>query len=187
MDDEFGNGRYTFYYSREKRLEKASKAVRELNETSSYRKPGLFRTLTATQPLRFLFISIITICAMLFILTRFLNVEGVRVIGNNTVEVSIITARDNSYVTVKKTIKQPGILQKTGQEGAYAGVVDIAVSLSESGNSGGHSAEALVHVEQIYFGPEPEEVFRFSVPFRGKKIFVLMDAGVERILFTLTL
>jgi hypothetical protein len=119
---------------------------------------------------------------MVLILSRFLNVEGVRVLGNNTIEISVVTAGNNSYVTVKKTIKQPGILQKADQGETYAGAVDLVLSIAPSEESG----ESPVHTERIYFTPEQEEVFRFVVPFKGKKIIILMEADTEWALFTIT-
>ncbi|MCL1928705.1 MAG: hypothetical protein FWG07_07950 [Treponema sp.] len=175
--DELNDGRVTFYYSREERLKRASKPVRDINNQVTPQKKGLFRTLTATKPLTFLFISIITICAAFLIMSRFLNAEGVRVIGNNTITVSVIGAGENSYITVKKTVRQ-----KSGQGGntgiGYAGPVDIAVSVSGEGNP--------IHAERLYFGPEQEEIFRIIAPFRGKKLIILMEAGAERIYFTIS-
>ena len=171
MDDKYNDGRVTFYYSREERLKRAPRAVQDLNNNSAPQKKGLFRTLTATKPLAFLFISMITICAAVVILSRFLNVEGVRVLGNNTIVVSVIGSGENSYVTVKKTVRKGD-----SQGGVYAGPVDIAVSIPEEGNP--------IHVERLYFGPEEEEIFRFVVPFRGKKLIILMEAGAQRVHFT---
>ena len=174
-DDDLNDGRVTYYYSREERLKRAPQSVRDLNNQVTPQKKGLFRTLTATKPLTFLFISIITICTAFLILSRFLNVEGVRILGSNTITVSVIGAGENSYITVKKTIKQ-----KAGHnEGAvYAGPVDIAIAIPGEGNP--------IHAERLYFGPEQEEVFRLITPFRNKKLLVLMEAGAERIYFTIT-
>lgn len=174
-NDDLNDGRVTFYYSREERLKRASKPVRDINNQVTPQKKGLFRTLTSTKPLTFLFISIITICAALLIMSRFLNAEGVRVIGNNTITVSVIGAGENSYITVRKTVRQ-----KSGHNTdiGYAGPVDIAVSVSGEGNP--------IYAERLYFGSEQEEIFRLVAPFRGKKLIILMEAGAERIYFTIT-
>jgi hypothetical protein len=173
MDDEFGDGRLTFYYSREERLKKAPKAVQDLNNHTLVKKQGFFRTFTSTRPLTFLFISVIALSGGIIILSRYLSAEGTRMLGNNTVFVSVLTAGDNSYITVKKT---------AGSGSAYTGAVDIAVSPSGTEDS----EETPVHTERIYFGMEQEEVFRFSVPFRGKKLLILMEAGADRVVFTVT-
>ena len=175
MDDELNDGRVTFYYSRENRLKRASQAVKDINEPYVPRKSGLFRTLTSTRPLRFLFLSVITICVAITILSRFLYVEGVRELGNNKVAVSIVGSGENSYITVKKTVMKPG--GKSGNTGMpYAGPVNIAVALPDDGNQ--------VYAERIYFGAGEEEIFRFVAPFRGKKLLVLLEAGSEQVHLT---
>ena len=174
-DDELNDGRVNFYYSREKRLQRASQAVKDINEPYVPRKAGLFRTLTSTRPLRFLFLSVITICVAITILSRFLYVEGVREIGNNKVAVSVIGSGENSYITVRKTMLKSG--GKSGNAAMpYAGPVDIAVALPDDGSQ--------VYAERIYFGPGQEEIFRFVAPFKGKKLLLLMEAGSEQVHLT---
>ncbi|MDR1306515.1 MAG: hypothetical protein LBK74_02945 [Treponema sp.] len=166
-----------FYYSREKRLERASPAVRELNEASPARKPNLFRTLTSTRPLSLLFVSLI-LCAAVIFLSRFSGAGRSAALGNNTVQVSAASAGEKAYVTVKKTAR--GDDASGGASTAYTGPVNTAVSLPAQGE-----AAPPVHVERIYFTLEQEETFRFSVPFTGKKLLILMEAGEDRALFTI--
>ena len=173
-DDELNDGRVSYYYSREERLKNASPSLRDFNDPSNNRKAGIFRTLTASGPLTFLFISIIVICLLLF-LTHFLTGRGELVLGNNTIVLSTVGAGDNSYITVKKTRTAK---QRPNSGGVYTGDVDIAVSIPGEGN--------LIHAERIYFSPEQEELFRFVVPFRGKTLIVLMEAGAQRITHTIT-
>jgi len=169
MDKEpYDDGRMTFYYSREKRLEKAPQAVKDLNKPSPPWKPNLFKTLTASKPLAFLFISIITLCAMVIIFSQIINTGRSYVLGNNTVLISVISAGEKSYITVKKTRKN---------DNAYTGPVDLAVSLP---------GESPIQAERIYFTLEEEEIFRLSAPFTGSKILVLMEVKEERALFTLS-
>ena len=179
-NDELNNGSVTFYYSREKRLRRASKPVLDISNPAVKQKTSLFRTLTATKPLTFLFISIITICAAIIMLSHFLNIERVRTLGNNTVTVSIIGSGDNSYITIKKTMQDADVTA------AYAGAVDVAVSAYSKENKSKEGEENPIHAERIYFGLEQEEIIRFVAPFRGEKILVLMEAGAERVLFTIT-
>jgi len=175
MNEEFDDGRVTFYYSRDERLKKAPQSVRDLNSAAPLKKQGLFRTLTATRPLAFMFVSMVTLCVAVVMLSLFLNNEGVRVLGKNTVTVSAINVGDKSYITVKKTIPN-GVI-----DGVYSGAVNVAVSLPDDGSSG----ENPIHAERIYFTPEQEELFRFSVPFNGKKILILMEAGTEQIVYSI--
>jgi hypothetical protein len=121
-----------------------------------------------------MFLSVVTLCVSLLIVSFFISSENTRVLENNTVVVTVIAGEDKSYITVKKTAKT---------DAAYAGAVDIAVSLKgENAPGEGAPIDAL----RIYFTPETEEVFRFSVPFTGKKMLFLFEAGSARTLFTIT-
>jgi hypothetical protein len=175
MDDrenlEYHGRPLVFYYSREKRLERASQAVRDMNDASPARKSGLFRTLTSTRPLSLLFVSMVTLCVAVILLSRFSGGGRNAALGNNTVRVSAVTAGEKAYVTVKKNARN---------DGAYTGPVDTVVSLPVQGEE-----TPPVYVERIYFTMEQEETFRFSVPFTGKKLLVLMEAGDDRVLFTI--
>ena len=64
------DGRVRFYYSREERLKKASQAVRDIYDSSKIPKRGLIRVLTATQPLRIMFFSLVILCVVMLILSR---------------------------------------------------------------------------------------------------------------------
>jgi len=167
-DDELNDGKITYYYSREERLKKAPKSVRDYYNSPKPRKRGFFGIFTSTKPLTFLFLSVVTLCVAVIMLSNFLNKEGVRSLGNNTVSVSAIGAGENSYVTVKKT--NPG--------DAYSGAVDVAVSLPGEGNP--------IYTERIYFGVEEEELFRLRIPFRGKKLVIVMEAGTEQVHYTVS-
>jgi len=170
MGIEDNDGRITFYYSREKRLKKASPAVQKLNSPDPPRRPSLFGTLTATRPLTYLFISVITLCVAVIAVSLFIGSENTRVLEDNTITVSILGSGGNSYITVTKTAKTAD---------AYTGTVNIAVSLPEEGSP--------IEVQQLYFTLENEEVFRFSVPFTGKKLLVVIEAGAERAMYRISL
>jgi len=166
MGIENDDGRITFYYSRDKRLEKASPAVQKLNNPDPSKKPSLFRTLTSTRPLTYLFISVITISVAIIAVSLFIGSENTRVIGNNALTVTILSSGGKSYVAITKTAKTAS---------AYTGTVNIAVSLPEE--------DSPIEAERVFFTLEKEEVFRFSVPFTGKKMLVLIEAGAERAMF----
>ncbi|MDR2210440.1 MAG: hypothetical protein LBO65_03100 [Spirochaetaceae bacterium] len=166
------DGRQVFYYSREARLQRASPAVQDLNKTSPPFKPTLWKTLTATPPLAFLFISIITLCVTIVILSRILTEGTTAVMGGNEITISALTLGEKSYITLEKNART---------EDAYTGGVDMAVSLpAEPGTA------PPVQGERVYFTLENPELFRFSVPFTGKKILILVEVKDERTLFTLT-
>jgi len=169
MGIEDDDGRITFYYSREQRLKNASPAVQKLNDPDPPRKTSLFRTLTATRPLTYLFISVITISVAIIAVSLFIGSENTRVIGNNALTVSILSSGGKSYITVIKNAKSAD---------AYTGEVSIIVSLPDE--------DLPIGGERVFFTLEAEEVFRFIVPFTGKKMHVVIEAGAERAMFTIS-
>ena len=168
MGDDFDSGRNTFYYSREERLKKAPQIVRDMYDPSKQIKGGLFRVFVATRPLKIMFFSMLLFFMIALFIVRMMGPGTSRVLGNNTIAVSVITAADISYITVKKTARN--------QKDAYTGNVSIAVTLPEDAPP--------LHIEWIYFSDDPEEVFQFTVPFSGQRILVLLEADGEQLLFS---
>jgi hypothetical protein len=155
-----------FYYSREKRLERASQKIREMNDGKIPRRPGLFRTLTSTKPLAFLFISTITLC-ILTVLVSYLTKRDQTVLLGNTLEISALSEGEKSYITIQKNIKS---------DDSYTGTVNVAVSIPVK-----KGEEAPIHAERLYFTLEQEEVFRFAVPFTAPELLVLVEEKEERV------
>jgi hypothetical protein len=154
-----------FYYSREKRLERASQRVRDMNDGVIPKRPGLFRTLTSTKPLTYLFISMITLCILTVIASRFSGAKETVLLGN-ALECTAFSQEGKSYITLKKTIQK---------DDSYTGPVNVAFSpVVEKGE------EAPVHAERVYFSLEKEEQFRFTVPFTGSQLLVLIEEKEQR-------
>lgn len=162
------DGRMVFYYSREERLKRASPAVRKFNEQAKQKKATLFGTLTATRPLALLFFTIVLLTVAIPLIYHFFGYGNTKIIDGNEISFSIISYSDMSFVTVTKKVKT---------EAAYTGIADIAVTLPQE--------NAPIDVERFYFTPEKEEVYRFSVPFSGKKMIVVMEAGAGRAALTI--
>ncbi|MDR2759161.1 MAG: hypothetical protein LBB78_07270 [Spirochaetaceae bacterium] len=159
-----------FYYSRERRLERASPVVRELNDTTPVRRPTLFRTLTATKPLTFLFMSIVILVIGVFITSYFFSKDDRSVLGGNSLSLSAMRFEGSSYIVIKKNIPE-----KTE---AYTGVVDMAISVYvRSGEE--YPGELPLANRRVYFSPEAEEEYRITVPFEARELLFLMRAGEE--------
>ncbi|MDR2048834.1 MAG: hypothetical protein LBP69_05215 [Treponema sp.] len=175
---DYDDGRLVFYYSRERRLERASPEVRALNEPGPSQKTGLFRTLTSTKPLTFAFLSIITICAAM-VLFSFLNNDSRARILDTAIAVSAVKGGDKSYITVKKTI--------TGTA-PYTGAVTIAVSVRKDRSAREDSWEENdrpdpMYLETLYFSLEKEETYRFIAPMTGETLLVLAVLDDQTALF----
>jgi hypothetical protein len=162
---DYDDGRLTFYYSRERRLERASPEVCALNESGPPQKTGLFRSLTATKPSAFVFLSIIIICAAMILFSLLNNSGTTRILGTE-IAVSAVRGGDKSYLTLKKTV--------TGTD-PYTGAVNIAVSVQGS--------QDPMFLETLYFSLEKEEVYRFIVPMTGETLLVLAVLDDQTALF----
>jgi hypothetical protein len=162
---DYDDGRLTFYYSRERRLERAPPEVRALNESGPPQRAGLFRSLTATKSSAFVFLSIIIICAAM-VLFSLLNNNGVTRISGTEIAVSASGGGDKSYITLKKTV--------TGTD-PYTGMVNIAVSVQGS--------QDPMFLEALYFSLEEEEVYRFTAPMIGETLLVLVVLDDQTTLF----
>ncbi|MDR3166799.1 MAG: hypothetical protein LBT93_02555, partial [Treponema sp.] len=136
-----------FYYSRARRLERASPAVRELNDTTPVKPPGIFRTLTATKPLSLLFMSIVTVVIVFFIASFFSRRDDRPVLGGNSLTLSAMKFEGSTYLVMKKHTRK-----KTE---AYTGIVDIAVSVYVKAREE-YSGELPLTNRSVFFSPEPE-------------------------------
>jgi hypothetical protein len=173
---DYDDGRLMFYYSRERRLERASPEVRALNESGPPRKTGLFRTLTATKSSAFVFFSIIIICAAM-VLFSFLNNSGRTRILDTEIAVSAVKGGDKSYITVQKIV--------TGTN-PYTGAVNIAVSVKKdtpNDSSRENNLPDPMYLETLYFSLEKEEVYRFIAPMTGETLLVLAVLDDQTALF----
>jgi hypothetical protein len=159
-----------FYYSRARRLERASPAVRALNDAAPAKPPSLFRTLTATKPLTLLFMSIVIIVVICFIALPFSSRETRPALGGNFLTFSALRFEGSSYIVIKRTVAE--------KKEPYTGIVDMAISVYK--NAGEESpADPPITNRRIFFSPEPEEEYRFALPFEARELFFIMRAGEE--------
>lgn len=159
-----------FRYSRERRLEHASETVKKLNEESKKQPFNLFRPLTATKPLAFLFISIVVLSALLYMLSFLFGSKDEIVFGGNTIAVSAFTFEGKTYLTLNKKIKN--------KDDFYTGVLDLAVSPGGSGEKV-LQEEIDIKTERFFFTSEAEEIFKMAVPFEAGELLILMQSEKE--------
>lgn len=163
-----------FYYSRERRLENASQAVRDLYEEGSSRRPGIIRSLTSTKAHVMLLMSIIMIVAAYTMITFFNRSGGKAVgMGGNTLTFSAAVFSGTTYMVVKKEAASNGRI--------YTGEVDIAVSPVLSSQERQDGVEAPIEASRIFFTAEPEEDFSFALPFEAAELQILIQTGEGRL------
>jgi hypothetical protein len=163
-----------YYYNRERRLERASAAVRELNKPGPPMRGGVVRVFTTTKPLAILFLTMILLVIMTLIMSYRVSDRGGRILGENTLRASAETAGDSTFITFVKTI---------GGKNPYTGTVDIAVSTVLTSEEKKEGVQPPISAQRVFFTLEDEEEYRISIPFTAEELLILMQGGEQRITF----
>jgi hypothetical protein len=171
-----GNNEYrdpVFYYSRERRLEKASPAVRALNDGTPLR-PSLSKTLFATRAHVLIFVTIILLCAMFGMASRISGRDKGLKLGGNTVALVLLREEGTLILGIAKSMPASGE--------AYTGAVDIAVSPVMPKSKEGETAAEVppVFTHRIFFMPVESETYRAVLPFTGNDFLVLLRTDTEQ-------
>ena len=177
MPDEDDNAQKDtiFYYSRERRLSKASARVQELyNEKNE--KPTFRKVMFGNKANAMLFISIVVI-SILGLGINFLNREpaprsSMRLGGNN-LTITILRIDEALVLSITKNARESGEI--------YIGDVDIAVSPAMPiVKEGEDQDEPQIFSFRVSFRPIATETFHISLPFAGDDFFAVFNAGNEQ-------
>jgi len=165
----------TFYYNRERRLEKAPQAVKDLyDEKKKVTRFNLLKPLVADKPRATVFFTIILICAVLIIISITNRTGGVYSLEGNRIEITGTRFEGATIVVLRKTVKKNSV-------NAYTGAVDVAVTCPESaagGNDGGAAGgdeDSPVFTHRIFFSMETVEEYRFAVPFDSPEQLLILQ------------
>jgi hypothetical protein len=156
----------TFYYNRERRLAKAPQAVRELYkdiEKKNYNRFNLLRPLIADKPRAFVFASIVILCAAIVLLSVLGYMGKSYSMEGNKLTISATGYEGAAIVVLKKSVNN--------KKSSYSGAVDIAVSPVVQNMD----EQYPVFYHRVFFTLEPEEEYRFVVPFDPPDIAVVLQ------------
>jgi hypothetical protein len=156
-----------FYYSRERRLARASDAVKAINEPGPPMKGGVIRVLFATRAGAPLFFTIVILCVFTFFIW-YTRARSDLKIGGNQISISALRHSGATYVELGK---------KAPEDGCYTGAVDLALSIPQKLMGAGMAAPIVNR--RIFFTLEGREEFRFSLPFDAPELVLLIRAGDE--------
>ena len=172
-----------FHYSREHRLAKAPQAVRDMyNKPQQPHRFNLIRPLVRTKPLAMMFASIIIICIFILVISALglagssYNLDGTRV------SLQAIQYEGAAIVVVKKTIPKDIVSRFSSAAAPYSGAVEIAVQPVIKTAADQESQTVFYH--KIFFTLEPEEVYRFSVPFDAKEFAIVLQTEKKELRVT---
>jgi len=153
-----------FHYSRERRLERAPEEVRRLNSRLPFRKPNLFRTLTANKASAFLFLAIIMLSLTTLVTAFLVPGDDVGTLAGNKVSLTALRFQGTTYLALKKTARSA----------AYSGTVDLQVG------PGPGEGDSILNLS-VVFTPREDEEFRLAVPGERESLVVVLQAAEERI------
>jgi hypothetical protein len=163
-----------FHYSRERRLERASQAVRELNDTSIPRR-GFVKNIAGSKGNLLMLLSIAIVCVTILIGSR---IQGRNVLsfelGENTVSLAVRKSGDGLALFIDKKAPKEG-------EGYY-GAVDIAISpVLAKPDQGEASGISPILAHRIFFSLDDKENYSVDLPFDGNDFIVLIQTDDERL------
>jgi len=178
------------YYNRERRLEKAPQSVRDLYKTQpAPQRFNLIKPLVSTKPLAMLFFSIIILCVFIVALSL-LGVTGTNyTLEGNHLSIQAIRFEGATIIAVDKSTTKGSILDRFSRSAApYTGAVDIAVQpvLKDGDAEAGTRGEVPenLYFHKIFFTFEPQEYYRFSVPFDTDELAVVLRTETKSLRLT---
>jgi hypothetical protein len=159
-----------FHYNRERRLSKAPQAVRDLYKPQQPWRFSLLRPLVSTRPLAMMFASIV-VGSILILVVSVLGLAGnSHNLDGNRLSLQAVQYEGAVIVVVKKTIPK-NVFARLSSSTAYTGAVDIAVQPVIKAAANQEPQDVFYH--KIFFTFEPEEIYRFSVPFESGELAIV--------------
>jgi hypothetical protein len=152
-----------FYYNRDRRLEKAPQAVKELYEEKKQNRFSLIKPLVADKPRAFVFFSIIIICVFIILFSIMGYLDGSYSLDENRILIKGTRFEGTTIIILKKTVKK-------GVNSAYTGAVDIVVSPVTA-----EEENYQIETFRYFFTNEPIQECRFVVPFDVPELSVILQ------------
>jgi hypothetical protein len=162
-----GEDEMVFYYSREKRLEKAPRRVRALYEESGPPKFNLLRPLVATKPLAALFATVLIFSAISAIVAFSGVADRSYKFQGNSITVEAQRYQGTVIVTIQK---KPDREERTAEDGG----LDILISPVQ-----GRGGDGSGFSHRLVFGSGKEEEFHMVVPFDSPELIFLLRGESE--------
>jgi hypothetical protein len=158
-----------FYYNRERRLEKAPQAVKDLynNKEKTGSRFNLLKPLIADKPRAMVFFTILLVCVMIVIVTLINKTGGAYSLDGNSIYITGTRFEGATIIVLTKTVKM-------NAANAYTGSVDIAVTYPADGGDV-NSEDNPVFLHRIFFSMEHVEEYRFAVPFDFPEQLVILE------------
>jgi len=179
-------GEIVYHYDRERRLQKVPQRVRDLCNTPPPQKFNLLRPLVRTKPLAMMFFTIIVICVLILVFSLLGFTAADHILDGNHISIQAIRFEGTIIVAIDKSTKKGSVLDRFSSSAPlYTGAVDIAVQpVLKSGEVQGEIPEDLFF-HRIFFTFEPQEYYRFSVPFDTDELAVVLRTETKALRLTI--
>jgi len=152
----------TFYYNRERRLEKSPQIVKDLyKEEKKQHRFNLLQPLVADKPRAMLFFTIVVLSVIILLLSVFGQFDKIVTLSGNKLDIKGTAFEGTTIILIKKTAKNSS---------AYTGVVDIAVSVLAA-----EGEQYPVFLQRVSFTSETEETYRFAAPFNSPELLMVLQ------------
>jgi hypothetical protein len=155
------------HYDRERRLEKAPQAVRDLYVEQPRRRLWFFHSLLGTKPNAMLFGTIILLCVLMLMLSFFGLTGDSRELEGNILSVKGKKHEGTIIIEVRKAPRKDKIARVIT---AYTGPVEIAVFPTAKKDSAQSQQISDVFFHKIFFTNDQEEHYLFTVPFEQNEL-----------------
>ncbi|AEF81231.1 hypothetical protein [Leadbettera azotonutricia] len=163
-----------FHYSREHRLERASQAVRDLNNSASSKR-SLVKTIAGSRGNLLMLLSIVIVCIAMLFGSRMKGRQTMGFeLGENTVSMAVRKSGDGLALFMEKKAPKDG--------NGYTGAVGIVISPQAAKPSTGGTSEPppmLTHL--VFFSLAEEENYSIDLPFGGTDFIVVVQTDNERL------
>jgi len=160
-----------YHYNRENRLAKAPQSVKDLYVEKKQSRFNLIAPLVSSKPKAMLFFTIIALCVLILILSVLGKLDNSYLLDGNNIEIKGTRYEDMVIILMRKSIKKGSI--------GHSSAVEIAVSPVSQ------EEDFPVFYHRVFFTLEPEEEYRFAVPFNSPQLVMVLQT--ERSSLKLTL
>jgi len=178
-------GDIVYHYDREHRLKKVPQRVRDLCNQPPPQRFNLFKPLVRTKPLAMMFFSIIIICVMIVALSLLGFTGADYTLDGNNISIQAIRFEGAIVMAVDKSIKKSKGLDRFSNTALpYTGAVDIAVQPILKDGEVQDEVPRDLFFHKIFFTFEPQEYYRFSVPFDTDELAVVLRTETKTLRLT---
>jgi hypothetical protein len=162
-----------YHYNRERRLEKAPQSVRDLYKAEPVQKFNFIKPLVRTRPLAMMFATVVVASLLILVVSVLGLASNSHNLDGNQVSIQAIRYEGATIMIVRKVVKKSGLGRVSNLNSAYSGAVDIAVQpLIKPGIE--DSPPEYIFYHKIFFTFEPEESYRFTVPFDSGELALVL-------------